>query len=74
MIPADLLTQIDALVAKGYFPDRQVAIEEVVRQGLNAVKEGLPNRPPRPPMPPGRHEPTDDRPINVNPSDVNWMK
>lgn len=73
MIPSDLLAQIDALVKEGRFPDRDAAVAEVVRRGLMVVRERIPT-PPRPPVPPGRQDPTDDRPIDVSPTDVNWMK
>lgn len=72
MIPSDLLSQIDQLVQEGRFPDRETAVAEVLRLGLLALRDRAPT-PPRPPMPPGRREPHDDRPMNVDPTDVNWM-
>lgn len=73
-LPAQLLAEVDALVATGVFPTRDDAVAELVRLGLDAIHaRKRPPLPPRPPMPPGRNDPTDDRPISVDPSDVNWM-
>lgn len=73
-IPPTLLAEIDSLVATGVFPDRNVAVAELCRLGLEVLKtRPAPPLPPRPPVPPGRSDPNDDRPISVDPSDVNWM-
>lgn len=73
-LPATLLQEIDALVAVGAFPSREVAVSELVRLGLDVLKaRSRPPVPGRPPMPPGVNEPSPDKPISPNPSDVNWM-
>lgn len=74
-LPETLMQEIDALVSTGAFPSRELAIAELVRLGLDVLKaRSRPPQPGRPPMPPGVHDPSDDRPISVNPSDVNWME
>ena len=74
-VPDTLLREIDALVLQGAFANRDVATSELLRLGLDAFRaRGVPRPPgpPRPPMPPGRREPGDDRPIQPDPTDVNW--
>ena len=74
-LPPTMLQEIDSLVATGVFASREVAVVELVRLGLDVFKSrSRPPLPPRPPAPPGRNEPGDDRPISVDPSDVNWME
>lgn len=75
MIPQTLLQEVDALVAEGVFPNREVAVNELVRLGLEAYR----NRrrqpvPGRPPAPPGVRDPGDDMPTQVDPTDVNWVE
>lgn len=78
-IPAALRAEIDEFVSEGRFPDRDTAIVELVRIGLDEMRRRQrtrprPGEPPeRPPPPPGINEPHDDRPIDVKPWDVNWM-
>lgn len=75
MIPSSLLAEIDTLVREGRFQDRESAIREALRRGLDSLRRdgsGGPRTPPRPPTPPGHREPADDRPISVDPTDVNW--
>lgn len=76
-LPPELLAEVDSLVAQGVFPSRDDAVAALVRLGLDALRRSRAPRPgplpPRPPVPPGRREPTDDEPISVDPSDVNWM-
>lgn len=71
-LPPAILAEVDALVAQGAYRDRATAVADLVRLGLDALRSRAP-RPPLPPRPPGRSDPTDDRPISVDPSDVNWM-
>jgi hypothetical protein len=74
-IPSFLLSEVDELVQEGRFADRDSAIVELVRIGLEVVRarpRPIPH-PARPPVPPGVREPSDDRPIEVDPAtDVNW--
>lgn len=77
-LPPTLLTEIDNLVATGVFATRELAVTELLRLGLDVLKAR--SRPPqpgpgpmRPPMPPGVADPSDDRPISVDPSDTKWM-
>ena len=74
-LPPALLAEVDALVATGQYRDRESAVADLVRLGLESLRARptRPPLPPRPPMPPGRSDPSDDRPISVDPSDVNWM-
>lgn len=73
-LPATLLVEIDALVASGAFASREIAVAELVRLGLDVLKaRSRPPVPGRPPVPPGVREPGDDRPISVEPTDVNWI-
>lgn len=75
-LPATLLAEIDALVATGAFPSRDLAVAELIRLGLDALKARSrmpPPMPGRPPMPPGVSDPTDDRPISVDPRDTKWI-
>jgi Arc/MetJ-type ribon-helix-helix transcriptional regulator len=74
-LPPTLLAEVDTLVATGVFATRDAAIAELVRLGLDVFKARTrrpPPMPPRPPVPPGHQEPGDDRPISVDPTDVNW--
>ncbi|MFA5861835.1 MAG: ribbon-helix-helix domain-containing protein [Candidatus Thermoplasmatota archaeon] len=75
ILPPTLLEEVDGLVATGVFPTREAAIAELLRLGLDVLKarRRSPPFPPRPPTPPGVSDPNDDRPISVDPSDVNWM-
>jgi ribosomal protein S11 len=74
-LPPTMLQEIDNLVATGVFPSRDAAVTELVRLGLDVLKTRSRSPvPPRPPVPPGRREPGDDRPISVDPTDVNWME
>lgn len=78
-LPPTLLAEIDALVATGAFPSRDLAVAELLRLGLDVLKARTklppagpgPNVPP--PMPPGIGDPTGDRPIHVDPRDTKWM-
>ncbi len=73
-ISAPLLVEIDALVAQGRFATREMAVDTLLRLGLAALKEKRIPTPARPPPPPGVNEPSDDRPIGVDPkTDVNWI-
>lgn len=74
-LPPTLLAEVDALVASGVFSSRDVAVSELMRLGLEVLKtRPRPPAPPRPPMPPGVNDPSDDRPIHVDPGrDVNWV-
>lgn len=74
-LPPTLLAEVDALVASGVFPSRDLAVAELMRLGLEVLKtRPRPPAPPRPPIPPGVHDPTDDSPIRVDPGrDVNWV-
>ena len=74
-LPPTLLAEIDALVATGAFPSRDAAVAELVRLGLDVLRarSRTPIPPGRPPVPPGRRDPTDDSPISVDPTDVNWV-
>jgi Arc/MetJ-type ribon-helix-helix transcriptional regulator len=71
MIPSDILTEIDALVHEGLFPDREAALRAVLQAGLDRLRHRGPARPGRPP-PPLPQEPGTDEPIDVKPWDVNW--
>ena len=74
-LPPVLLAEVDALVAAGRYRDRESAVADLVRLGLESLRApGRPRLPPRPPVPPGRSDPSDDRPISVDPSDVNWAR
>lgn len=77
-LPATLLAEIDALVEGGEFATREIATTEIVRLGLDAWRaRRTPRREPvpgRPAPPPGIRNPGDDRPIEINPTDVNWMR
>jgi hypothetical protein len=72
--PLTLLQEIDALVATGSYHDRDEAVAELCRLGLDMLKARAPRPPlpPRPPVPPGHREPGNDEPISVDPRDVNW--
>lgn len=77
-LPPTLLAEIDALVATGVFPSRDLAVAELLRLGLDALKARTRPAPPPPmpgppPRPPGVAEPTDDRPISVDPRDTKWI-
>lgn len=73
-LPETLMQEVDALVSTGAFPSREAAVSELVRLGLEVLRtRRRPPVPGRPPMPPGVRDPSDDRPISVDPSDVNWM-
>lgn len=71
-LPTPLLAEVDRLVAQGVYPTRDAAVADLVRLGLESLRGTAPRPPPRPPVPPGRREPGDDRPISVDPTDVNW--
>lgn len=75
-IPQTLLQEVDTLVAQGAFPNRGAAVHELLRLGLDAFRaRGVPRPPPgppTPPLPPGRRNPDDSRPIQPDPTDVNW--
>lgn len=76
-LPSTLVEEIDDLVAQGAFPNRDVALVELLRLGLDAFRarghrRPAPPGPPIPPAPPGRRNPEDDRPIQPDPTDVNW--
>lgn len=76
-LPATLLAEIDALVQTGAFPTRDAAVAELLRLGLDVLKSRVrpPAPPPAPPLPPSHRDPTDDRPISVDPTrDVNWVE
>lgn len=71
MIPSDVVAELDALVRSGLYPDRHTALVEVLRLGLDRLRQRGPARPGRPP-PPLPQEPGTDEPIDVKPWDVNW--
>ena len=76
-LPPTLLAEIDALVATGAFPSRDLAVAELLRLGLDVLKmrsrTPAPPVPGRPPVPPGVTDPAPDQPISVDPSDTKWM-
>ena len=74
-VPETMLREVDALVAQGAFTSRDAAIQELLRLGLDAFRaRGVPRPPypPTPPVPPGRRNPDSERPIQPDPTDVNW--
>ena len=64
-LPPTLLAEVDQLVQMGMFPTRDAAVAELLRLGLEALRDrtrrGPAPIPPRPPVPPGVHDPEDDR-------------
>ena len=71
-LPPTLLAEVDALVASGVFASREVAVAELLRLGLQALR--MRPRPPLPPEPPMIRDPLGDEPISVDPKrDVNWV-
>ena len=77
-LPSTLLAEIDALVATGVFPSRDLAVAELLRLGLDALRTRRrsppgPPMPGPPPRPPGVTDSTDDRPISVDPRDTKWL-
>jgi len=72
MIPDGLARRIEELVQAGEYASPQSAVEDLLRRGLASLERGP--MPPPPPLPPGTHrDPSDDRPIDVDPGrDVNW--
>lgn len=77
-LPPTLLAEVDALVTAGVFTSREAAVAELLRLGLDVLKArsrppSPPSPPGRPPMPPGVGDPSDDRPISVDPRDTKWI-
>ncbi len=70
-IPDGIELRVRRLVEAGEYPSFQAAVEELLREGLDAHEGGGGSGPWRPPgpddLPPG------ERPTTVDPSDVNWM-
>jgi hypothetical protein len=76
-LPPTLLVEVDQLVQTGMFPTREAAVAELVRLGLDVLRQrtrrGPSPIPPRPPVPPGVNDPSDDAPISVDPRDPKWL-
>ncbi len=72
-LPDDVLYDLDLRVNAGEFASRDAAAAFFIRKGLERGPRP-PYPPPYPPAPWTRREPEDDRPIQVDPTDVNWAR
>lgn len=70
-LPEELALEIDRLVNAGEYGSRDEAAAALIRRGL--AGGGRPYRPPPLPGPTPYRDPSDDRPIDVKPWDVNWV-
>lgn len=71
-LPDDVAYELDLKVNAGEFASRDDAAAFFIRRGLVARRDPRPLPPGPPGTPPPYRDPGDDRPIEVDPADVNW--
>lgn len=67
----DVALRVQGLVSAGVYPDVDTAVSDLVRQALSGMRRDRSPVAPEP-LPPPFRNPGDDRPIEINPGDVNW--
>lgn len=68
----DVALRVQGLVSAGIYSDVDTAVSDLVRMALQGRRDRVYPNPE--PLPPPVRNPGDDRPIDIQPGDVNWME